>query len=114
MPGSIGFLVISIYVKVLIQLPQVNVKNIFILALEGQIVTCAHVAEAALGVHPCKEGNKKVGVYFPQARGGEEKKRCAKVTACFPHHDDDMVLLQLTDGATPLSPDTKSLLTIWR
>lgn len=70
MPGGIGFLVISNYVKVFILFPQVNVKNIFIPALKVLIVTCPHIAEAALGVHPHKEGDKKVGVYFPQTRGG--------------------------------------------
>lgn len=87
---------------------QVNVKNIFIPTLEGQIVICAHVAEAALGVHLRKAGDKGVGVYFPQARGGEEKNQRARVASCFPQHDDDVVLLQLTDGSAPLSPDAKS------
>jgi hypothetical protein len=37
---------------------------------DGQIVTCAHVVEAA-GVDPCAVNGDEIGVYFPQARGGE-------------------------------------------
>jgi hypothetical protein len=70
LPGGIGFLVISNYVKVFILFPQVNVKNIFIPALKVLIVTCAHVTEATLGAHPRKEEDKKVGIYIPQVRGG--------------------------------------------
>jgi len=96
---------------------------------DGKIVTCAHVVIAA-GVNP-REGRPIPGhwqkicesifgekpdalkdakeaeliVYFPEARGGEEKKRRAKVVACFPQHDDDIVLLQLVDGLAPLAPE---------
>ena len=62
---------------------------------DGKIVTCAHVVQAALGAHPRDANGAEVGIYFPQARGGEEKKRRAKVECCFRDHDDDMVLLQL-------------------
>jgi hypothetical protein len=65
----------------------------------GQIVTCAHVARAA-GVDPWNADGEQVGIYFPQARGGEEKARRAKVAGCFQQHDDDVVLLQLTDNNT--------------
>jgi hypothetical protein len=58
--------------------------------MDGQIVTCAHVFEAALGVRPRQADGAEVGVYFPQARGGEEKGRWATVVACFPQHDDDV------------------------
>ena len=74
---------------------------------EGRIVICTHVVRGA-SVDARDVNGAEGGVYFPRARGGEEKKRCAKVTACFPHHDDDMVLLQLTDGAAPLGRDAKS------
>ena len=97
----------------------------------GQVVTCAHVVEQATGMDlrrgsppgllkklwkPIKsilrrepdgsieDNAPEVGVYFPQARGGEEKARRAKVACCFPQHDDDVVLLQLTDGPAPLAP----------
>jgi len=73
--------------------------------MDGQVVTCAHVVEAALEVHPRQADGAEVGVYFPQARGGEEKARRARVAACFPQHDDDVVLLQLTDGPSPLAPE---------
>ena len=75
---------------------------------DGQVDTCAHVVEAALGVHPRDAGKEEVGVYFPQAPGGEVKARRAMVSACFPQHDDDVVLLQLTGGPPPLEvwPET--------
>ena len=74
-------------------------------SMGGQVVTCAHVVEAALGVHRRQADGAEVGVYFPQARGGEEKARRATVARCFPQHDDDVVLLQLTGGAAPLAPE---------
>ena len=74
-------------------------------SMDGKIVTCAHVVEGALGIHPRQANGAEVGVYFPQARGGETKARRAKVAACFPQHDDDVVLLQLTDGPSPLAPE---------
>ncbi len=72
--------------------------------MDGQVVTCAHVARAA-GVEPRDANDEEVGVYFPQARGGEEKARRATVACCFPQHDDDVVLLQLIGGAAPLAPE---------
>ena len=64
-------------------------------SMDGKVVTCTHVVEAALGVHPREAGDAEIGVYFPQARGGEVKDRRATVAGCFPQHDDDVVLLQL-------------------
>jgi len=74
-------------------------------SMDGKIVTCAHVVAGALGLHPRQANGAEVGVYFPQARGGETKVRRAKVAACFPQHDDDVALLQLTDGPSPLAPE---------
>jgi hypothetical protein len=75
----------------------------------GQVVTCAHVVRGA-GVEPRDADGKEVGVYFPQARGGEEKARRATVAGCFPQHDDDVVLLQLADGPAPLGPEQIAVL----
>jgi len=72
--------------------------------MDGGIVTCAHVVEA-LGIDPRDSDGAEIGVYFPQARGGEEKKRKAVIEKCFPKHDDDVVLLRLIGGASPLSPE---------
>jgi tetratricopeptide (TPR) repeat protein len=74
-------------------------------SLDGKVVTCRHVVVAA-GVDPAKADGAPVGVYFPQLRGGnEEKKRQAIVAKYFAEHDDDVVLLQLSDGPSPLAPE---------
>ena len=79
-------------------------------SMGGQVVTCAHVVKAALGVHPRDADGAEVGVRFPQARGGEEKDRRAVCAGCFPHHDDDVVLLQLIGGRSPLAPEQIAVL----
>jgi tetratricopeptide (TPR) repeat protein len=76
----------------------------------GQVVTCAHVVEAALGIHPRDADGAEIGVYFPQARGGEEKARRATVAGCFERHDDDVALLRLTGGPAPLAPEQIAVL----
>jgi tetratricopeptide (TPR) repeat protein len=76
---------------------------------DGKVVTCAHVVRAA-GVNPRKANGAEIGVYFPQARGGEEKKRRATVAKFFPDHDDDFVLLQVTGGTSPLAPEQIAVL----
>src|SRR5574342_731199 len=45
---------------------------------DGKIVTCAHVVEAA-GIDPRNSKGAEINVYFPQARGGEEKTHRANV-----------------------------------
>lgn len=70
---------------------------------DGKIVTCAHVVEAT-GIDPRNSNDAEVGVYFPQARGGEEKKRRATIAKYFEDADDDIVLLQLEDSS-PLAPE---------
>lgn len=52
----------------------------------------------------------EVGVYFPQVRESEKQDRRAVVVGCFPDHEDDVVLLQLVDGPSPLSPDQIAVL----
>lgn len=79
-------------------------------SMDGQIVTCAHVVEAALGVHPRHANGAEVGVYFPQTRGGEDKSRRATVATCFRQHDDDVVLLQLVGSPVPLGPEQIAVL----
>ena len=81
-----------------------------VVSADGKVVTCAHVVKAVLGVHPRKANGAEVGVYFPQARGSDAKARFAKVTACFPQHDDDMVLLQLDDGPSHLASEQIAVL----
>ncbi len=80
-------------------------------SMGGQVVTCRHVVEAA-GVDPrrAQADGEEVGVYFPQAAGGEVKKRQAAVSGCFPQHDDDVVLLQLVGGPSPLAPEQIAVL----
>ncbi len=81
-----------------------------VISMRGRVVTCAHVVEAAMGVHPRDADGAEVGVYFPQAGGGERKDRRATVAGCFRQYDDDVVLLQLSDGPTPLNPDQIAVL----
>lgn len=76
---------------------------------DGKIVTCAHVVRDA-GIDPRNSNGAEVGVYFPQARGGDEKKHRATVDKCFPHHDDDIVLLQIIGSAFPLAPEQIAVL----
>ncbi len=76
----------------------------------GKVVTCAHVVKAVLGRHPREANGAEVGVYFPLARGGEGKSRCAVVAACFREWDDDVVVLQLVDGPAPLGPEQIAVL----
>ena len=77
-------------------------------SMDGKVVTCRHVVETALR-HKNIEG-AEVGVYFPQVRGGEEKKRKAIVEKYFKEYDDDVVLLQLTGGSSPLAPEQIAVL----
>jgi tetratricopeptide (TPR) repeat protein len=79
-------------------------------SMDGKIVTCAHVVETALGVHPRQGNGVEIGVYFPQVRSNERKDRRAKIAGCFPQYDDDVVLLQLLDGPAPLAPEQIAVL----
>ncbi len=79
------------------------------ISMDGAIITCAHVVRAA-GVEPRDANSAEIGVYFPQVRGPETKARRAIVAACFPRHDDDIVLLQLVGGASPLAPEQIAIL----
>ena len=71
---------------------------------DGKIVTCAHVVREA-GIDPRNSNGGEVGIYFPQALKGQDKKYKGKVIAFFKEHDDDVVLLQLTNGASPLTSE---------
>lgn len=77
---------------------------------DGQIVTCAHVVEKAVGAHPRQATGKEVDVYFPAARGGKTEVRRATVKACLPQHDDDVVLLRLVDDHSPLEQERIAVL----
>ena len=60
------------------------------------VVTCAHVVRAA-GVDPGSRDGGEIGIYYPEREGRSSLRKRAKVAAFFPQHDDDVVLLQLTD-----------------
>jgi hypothetical protein len=81
-----------------------------VVSTDGKVVTCAHVVEAALGTRPRDANGLRVGVYFSQYRGSEEKLRQAQVVGCFDPYDDDVVLLQLVNGASPLAPEQIAIL----
>jgi tetratricopeptide (TPR) repeat protein len=80
-----------------------------ILNSDGLIVTCAHVVDAA-GVDYRFPNGKDIGIYFPQARGGEEKKYRALIEKYFSDNDDDIVILKLKDGRLPLAPEQMPVL----
>ena len=89
-----------------VQIRDVNDKIVgtgIAVSMDGKVVTCRHVVEAA--IKGSVIAGAKVGVYFPQLRGGEEKTRKAIVEKYFPNHDDDVVLLTLVGGASPLAPE---------
>ena len=95
-----------------VQIRDVNDKIVgtgIAVSTDGKIVTCAHVVEAA-GIDPRNANGAEVGVYFPQARGGEEKNRKAVIERYFKEYDDDVVLLQLTGGLSPLAPEQIAVL----
>lgn len=72
-------------------------------AREG-IVTCAHVVRDA-GVDPHGTDGLEVGVYYPEREGRSSITKRAKVAACFDQYDDDVVLLHLVEGSSPLGPE---------
>ncbi len=72
-------------------------------AREG-IITCAHVVQAA-GVDPVAEDGGEVGIYYPEREGRSSIRKRARVAARFDQHDDDVVLLHLVDGHSPLGPE---------
>jgi tetratricopeptide (TPR) repeat protein len=76
-----------------------------VVSADGKIITCAHVAKAALGVHPREAMGQEIIVYFPQISEAERQSRIAVVAGCFHEYDDDVVLLKLKDGSTPLGPE---------
>jgi tetratricopeptide (TPR) repeat protein len=96
-----------------VQIRNVNTNDIVgtgvVVGFDGKIVTCAHVVKDA-GVNPSGKDNQEVGIYFPQARQKDEKKRRATVLAFFSDADDDVVLLQLSDGPSPLGPEQVAVL----
>ncbi|MBU0513793.1 MAG: serine protease, partial [Proteobacteria bacterium] len=71
------------------------------------MVTCAHVVEAALGVHPREAGEAQVAVSLPRAKAGQMSAWWASVASCFPDHDDDVVLLEPVDN--PVTLDKKQV-----
>src|SRR5690349_18229545 len=66
-----------------------------IVAARGEVITCAHVARAALNVKELAEG-LEVGVYLPWAQASTRQRR-ARVTGVFSGFDDDVVLLRISD-----------------
>src|SRR5262249_1453573 len=79
-------------------------------SMDGQIATCAHVVKAA-GVDPYQADGSDIGIYFPQVRESDAKRRQARVERCFDQkYDDDVVLLRLTGGQSPLAPEQIAVL----
>jgi hypothetical protein len=99
----------------------------FVVSMDGLILTCAHVVKAA-GINPRTkmriprwfesvigfafprpaEPDPKVCIRFDRPANSFEKE--ATVEAIFPEHEDDVVMLKLTDGKTPLGPEQIAIL----
>jgi hypothetical protein len=75
-----------------------------VVALDGQIVTCAQVIDAA-GVRPHERLGATVEIVFPQARPGERRSYRASVVGSLPYTGDALVLLRLDGAAAPLAPE---------
>ncbi|MDP8240098.1 MAG: trypsin-like peptidase domain-containing protein [Candidatus Hatepunaea meridiana] len=82
----------------------------FLVSTHGEIVTCAHVVEAVIGCHPRDTDDTEVQVYFPQSSAGQKRVRNATVKRVFPKHDDDIVLLELKGGTSPIDPEKIAIL----
>ncbi len=82
-----------------------------LISTDGQILTCADFIQEAIGVHPREAlAQQEVDLYFPRRKGREKQSCRAQVKACFPQHDDDVVLLQVTDGSIPRDPEQIAVL----
>jgi tetratricopeptide (TPR) repeat protein len=75
-----------------------------------QVITCAHVVESAIDIHPNQAGESKIVVYFPSVGINEKNTRLALVESCFPEDGDDIVSLRLIDGPAPLGPEKFAVL----
>ncbi len=74
-------------------------------SMDGKVVTCRHVVDAAIYGTGMTLENAEMGVYFQFAAGGEKKERRAVVEKFFQQNDEDIVLLRLKDGDSPLAPE---------
>jgi tetratricopeptide (TPR) repeat protein len=74
-----------------------------VVSTTGEIITCAHVIRDA-GVDPYIIDGQEIGVQFVHAHGVRDEKK-ATVSACFPQYEDDIVVLKLIDGQSPLGPE---------
>ena len=72
-----------------------------VVSIDGKIVTCSHVIRDA-GVDPQEPGDAEVRIYFPQVSAQNKKERRANIVASLPECAEDMILLQLKDGPSPL------------
>ncbi len=80
-----------------------------IIAKDGRIVTCAHVARGAVA-NPSNFLNEKIPIYFPQLSNNKFKKRMAIVKAYLSEYEDDVVLLQVVDELPPLKSEHIAIL----
>jgi len=81
-----------------------------VVSTEGHIVTCARILRSAnIDLH-AHATTAKLGIYFPHLTSGRAKLRHARVTDYFPQHDDDIVMLQLVDGPSPLTAEQIAIL----
>lgn len=78
-------------------------------SLDGLIITCGHIVQAA-GAQPHEKNGAEVVVFFPQAHPADSPRQPASVLASLPYTEDDIVLLRLLSGETPLAPEQLAVL----
>jgi tetratricopeptide (TPR) repeat protein len=68
----------------------------FVASDDGKIITCAHVVEAAIGPNKSQK-DSEISIYFPQAKGDDNKLKKAKIISILGKNEDDIALLRLTE-----------------
>jgi len=89
---------------------QAIVGTGIVVAANGLVVTCLHVAQAACAHDGPVSVGDEVGVYFPRAVEEEARKRQATVYGVLQGYDDDAVLLKVQGDSLPVAEDQIAVL----
>lgn len=72
-----------------------------VVSVRGEVLTCSHIIETALGIPPSKAKEQTINVYFPnKVTGNLAVILPMKVSAYFSQHDEDLVLLKPVDSSS--------------